>query len=89
MDEEGSGYGSGYGSGCGPGYELGYGRGHIGCAHTGDVGWIIRGRGLLTLWWSAGATPIASKMREKGIASMWLRCIGAVMADWDMGWEKD
>ena len=79
-DEEGS----GYGSGCGPGDGLGYGRGHNGCAHTGDIGWIIRGRGLLTLWWSAGATPIASKMREKGNASMRSRCIGAVMADWDI-----
>ena len=61
-DEEGS----GYGSGCGPGDGLGYGRGHNGCAYTGDIGWIIRGRGLLTLWWRAGATPIASKTRGKG-----------------------
>ena len=80
MDEEGS----GYGSGCGPEDGLGYGWGHNGCARTGDIGWIIRGRGLLTLWWSAGATPIASKMREKGNASMRSRCIGAVMADWDI-----
>ena len=41
MDEEGS----GYGSGCGSGYGLGYGQGDNGCAHTGDVGLIIRGRG--------------------------------------------
>jgi hypothetical protein len=68
-DEEGSGYGSvygsGYESGYGSGYGLGYGRGHSGCAHMGDVGWIIRGQGLLALWWSAGATPIASKDERK------------------------